>query len=430
MSTAEPVPLPGVQGVDIDQTAMRGHVIEPRHVMGTITDTNPQHGDLPSAAQLAGLTGTHLDIAAFGAKLHTILQNSVVGYTMQLRKGGVPVQTRLWNWAKKPADGGLGWTLDRQIHIASVSKLITAMAMTKLLDDKHLSYDAPIINCLPTYWTKGSGVEKITFRHLMTHTSGFVTGSTQGATFSMMKTFVGQKVNNVGTMYNYENMNYSLCRILIPVINGNIAANTTFPPIPFGDPNPKDDSNWDYITIQAYDQYVRKAIFVPAGVTKATLGHPTDAALAYGFPLSGSGWNSGDLSTTCGGDGWHMSVNEVLNIMGTFRRTGTILAKDRAQAMLDNSFGVDGPVTLTTPAGTLYNKNGYWGDALPGRAEQCVAYFLPEDMELIVVANSPIGLSGTVTTLRDTGTNVYLSHLTTTLASSTAEAAAPTGDSG
>ena len=60
------------------------------------------------------------------------------------------------------------------MHLASGSKLITAMAVTKLLDSHGISPDAPIAPWLPAYWQKGPGVERIISRQLLTHTSGLV----------------------------------------------------------------------------------------------------------------------------------------------------------------------------------------------------------------------------------------------------------------
>src|SRR5262249_9469998 len=71
---------------------------------------------------------------------------------------------------------------------------------------------------------------------------------------------------------------------------------------------------------------------------------------------------------------WHMSVDELLNVMGAFRRQGTILSPAQAQTMLDNGFGVD--VANATPLGTRYNKNGLWQDGA-GHTEQNLAYFRP-----------------------------------------------------
>jgi CubicO group peptidase (beta-lactamase class C family) len=195
--------------------------------------------------------------------------------------------------------------------------------------------------------------------------------------------------------YHYENLNYGLCRILLATINGNL-------PPSF----PGDDQLWDLLTITAYLQYAEARVLGPAGATGATLDHPPDSALAYYWPDPLDGWNSGNLAAVCGGAGWHMSIDELLDVMGTFRRKGTILSQKAAQTMLDSEFGVD--LFEDTPAGRLYNKNGRW-TLNKAQTEQALAYFLPEDMELAVYANSQIAQPPKF--FRDVVTNIYLGHL-------------------
>ena len=75
------------------------------------------------------------------------------------------------------------------MHIASCSKLITAIAMTRTLAAHNLPATTKIIDYLPGYWTKGPNIDKITFAELMTHTSGFrVTGSDMS--FPTMKALI------------------------------------------------------------------------------------------------------------------------------------------------------------------------------------------------------------------------------------------------
>ena len=82
-----------------------------------------------------------------------------------------------------------------RMHIASCSKLITAIAMTRTLAAHNLPASTPIIDYLPTYWAKGPNIDKITFAQLMTHTSGFrVTGS--DTFYRIMKTQVAAGVTN------------------------------------------------------------------------------------------------------------------------------------------------------------------------------------------------------------------------------------------
>jgi hypothetical protein len=165
------------------------------------------------------------------------------------------------------------------------------------------------------------------------------------------------------------------------------------------------DGHWDSITLSAYAADVEQHLFNPAGVNGPTFTHPDPDALAYAFP-SGAGWNSGDLTADAGGTSWHTSLEELLDVMGCFRRQGSIMSPAAAQTMLDNGFGID--VIESTPLGTLYNKNGLWRSGAM-QTEQSLAYFLPRDTELVVLANSPIGAADKF--FRDLVTGIYLNNI-------------------
>jgi CubicO group peptidase (beta-lactamase class C family) len=167
----------GIQGITIDDAAVRAHVIQPAHVMSA-RSSRWLEDELPHATALqlphppAG-AAPYFDVDGFGKALHAALKDSVVGYCLRLQQNNSTIYTLIWNWAQTPADNSEGWATNVHIHVASCGKLITAIAMTRLLINKNISYDAPTITHLPTYWAKGSNINKITFRHLMTHRSGF-----------------------------------------------------------------------------------------------------------------------------------------------------------------------------------------------------------------------------------------------------------------
>jgi hypothetical protein len=92
--------------------------------------------------------------------------------------------------------------------------------------------------------------------------------------------------------------------------------------------------------------------------------------------------------------------------MDAFRRKGSIMSTPQAQSMLDNGFGVD--LVMPTPLGNLYNKSGWWGNE-GGQVEQSLAYFLPHDMELVLLANSPVASPAQF--LRDIVTNIYTENI-------------------
>src|SRR5258708_17193881 len=265
------------------------------------------------------------------------------------------------------------------MHIASCSKLITTISITKNLAAHNRPACNKINNFLPDYWAKGPNIDKITFAQLLTHTSGFrMAGS--DTFFPIMKSSAAAGVTNANLgVYSYQNMNFSICRILIPVMNGTIPANTTFPP-------PLEDNSWDFVTLSAYAADVEQHLFQPAGVSGPTFTHPDPDALGYAFPV-GAGWNSGDLTADAGGTSWHMSVNELLDVMGCFRRQRSIMSPAAAQKMLDDGLGID--VIESTPLGTLYNKNAR-GPSGAKHTEQSLPYLLHPDIELAGLANSPI----------------------------------------
>ena len=391
------ITLPG--NLVIDQAAALAHVMQPPNTQGVISSRGLQEGitKFTTPAILPGAT-LALNVDGFVAALNTALAANTAGYVMQLRQHGQPIASAQVNWAKEPADGSEPWDQTVRMHIASCSKLITAIAMTRTLAAHNLPPSTKIINYLPSYWEKGPNIDQITFAELMTHRSGFrVNGSDMSYPTMKAQVAAGVTTANLGT-YSYQNMNFGICRILLPVMNGTIPAGTTFPPA-------TEDQQWDLTTVTAYAAYCAQYLFQPAGVSGPTLTHPAADALAYAFP-TGAGWNSGDLTTESGGAGWHMSVDDLLDIMGCFRRQGTIMSPAAAQTMLDNSFGID--LIQSTSLGTLYNKNGLW-ESGAGQTEQSLAYFLPSDMELVVLANSPIGTAGQF--FRDVVTNIYLNNI-------------------
>jgi hypothetical protein len=358
----------------------------------------------PFKLPLPGGLPYNLDIPHFQSALDMALKNNaVIGYVAELRQHGAVLFVNTWQFARRPQEltGAGAWTEEEPMHLASVSKLITAMAMMVLfhkLDrdpitrrwDIHPSWNRRISTYLPDYWQKGPNIENITF-------------------------VIAAGSNGLGT-YNYQNVNYALCRILLPVLNGDIDQGA-------------DSSTWDSKTQTAYATFVQDKVFLPCNVTGATLVAQPSFALAYsGDPADTAlGWDSGgNLAPSCGCDGWHLSVDQLLQVMGEFRRGDNILPGVHAQAMLDLGFGVDPlktdpsaplPAGLSTPAGNVYCKPGDWHNN--GQDLQTLAYFLPLDMELVVFVNSTVnGLNAgqqPTNLFRTLVTQAYLDNLTQVL---------------
>jgi hypothetical protein len=407
-----------VKGVAIDAQMVRSYASRPASVTSAVSDHGSEGSRVlfeprPPIPEL-----TVLDVPAFGAALEAALEGNVAGYVAQLRQIGQPILTQEWQFAKRPQDGSELWTPDVQLHVASVSKLMTAMAMTRLMGELNISPDAQIIDYLPDYWVKGPNIEYIVFRNVLDHTSGL--SAPDIISFSVIQNAIANGVSldltadhHLG-LYCYQNVDYALCRILLAVMNGNVSRSLDWGSFP-------NDVVWDFATIGSYNGYLQANVFQPSAVVGATLDHPAATGLAYAEPNDpGPGWNSGNLQEGCGPYAWHLSVDQVLDVMGEFRRGGGILTPEAALAMLENGFGIDPFVTykcatpgtptppwgLATQAGVVYCKNGGWQNN--GNIEQALAYFLPQDMELVVLANSP-----TPSFFRDIVTQAYLDNLIT-----------------
>ena len=329
-------------------------------------------------------TKPKLNESAFCTAIHTILKENTTGYILHLRKNGNLTHNLVWQWAQTSSDKNDSWTESTRMHVASVSKLLTAIGMVKALDSKNISYDTPISNYLPEYWNKGNKINQITFRHLLTNKSGFSTGSSE-SNYTFMKNRVAMGVAFVGG-YDYENMNFGLCRILMPILLGDMPKSANFMP----SNSSLNDKIWDAVSLQHYTNYMQDKVFEPAGVNNA--GYEPlpgkNNALAYDFPHKNKkGWNSGDLASMAGGAAWRLSIKEVLDVLHHARRRNTILPSSKFEYLLENKFGID--QQIDTAAGKLYNKNGGWTTA--GQKEQCVVYILPDNQELAVFVNSPIG---------------------------------------
>jgi CubicO group peptidase (beta-lactamase class C family) len=380
---------------NISKEEVLRHNISPQHTrnvpMETVDEAREKRFPIEVPAWPPGPPGPpgsapHLDLGAFGLRIYNALKDKVVGYILQIRQHGNLVHVGSWNWAQTPADKNLGWNENTQMHIASVSKFLTAVGMVKCLDDHGKSYkgEDKIVDYLPEYWRPGKNVNLITFRHLLTNRSGFKSvPPSSDSDYTFMKNMVEAGVSSVGS-YDYENMNFGLCRILLPVVAGDLNRNVSY-----GSTPEANDQAWDFLTIYKYVGYMLSKVLSPAGAETANCEptHIGPYALAYPWPNDGqNGWNSGNLKTMLGGAGWRLTAKQLLGVMDHVRRKNTIIDQSKTEYMLDNYFGID--QIISTPAGKLYNKNGGWGGY---RKEQCVAYFLPNDMELALFVNSHFG---------------------------------------
>lgn len=337
----------------------------------------------------------YLDIPEFTLDLHNTLAPNVNGYAMRIRMNGQTIITMQWNWARNPnpADApAAGWNMNRRMHIVSLSKFMTTIGLVHLLKAKGIDTDDKIISYLPNYWTPGPNVGLINFEDLMNHLSGLDTNGSSSSSWATMQSIVqgGVTASDVGSTSNYENMNFGILRILIATIGGFI-----HPAANFGSES-NNDILWNAITASAYNSYMQANVFNPVGAFPVLTKSPS-TALAHRYDASGTGWNTSSFVTTPGGVGWHMTINEVLDVARALR-IGQIVGGLDALTILNQSWGLNSPLSgFDTDAGRLYYKPGRWTDnsnPAVARTEQCLLMMMPDNMEIVVFVNSEIGAGG------------------------------------
>jgi CubicO group peptidase (beta-lactamase class C family) len=224
--------LDQIRGVDIDEAAVRAHVMWPDYLLEVTSDRGREGVPFkyvfrPPPLPLPAFY--RFDATGFISALKEQLTGSVAGYSIRLTENGSTIGLADRNWAKEPRDGSGNWTPGTRMHVASLSKIVTAIAMTRLLGEAVILPSTPIIDYLPGYWVKGPNVDQITFAELMTHRSGLAFGATNSRSdFEWMKSQISAGTTHRG-QYSYQNMNFGLCRILLATINGNIPVDWTLP---------------------------------------------------------------------------------------------------------------------------------------------------------------------------------------------------------
>ncbi|QIM19945.1 beta-lactamase family protein [Phycicoccus sp. HDW14] len=326
-----------------------------------------------------------LDPPGFGRDLVGTLEGSCTGYVLRVAVAGAPGLTHQSGRARTAPDGDLYWTVDARMHVASVSKLVTAMAARKALADTNTPAATEIWPYLPFYWSRGPSLDKVTFEMLLTHRSGFFNPVTDLADYGELKAqaargaLLGVPLGDA----TYQNVNFGMFRVLIPVLTGAVDQTLTVP----GGTEDDNDRLWEALTIQGYHDYVQDNVFGPAGVTGAATAGAPGNVLAYRWPMPQGGWNSGDLSATSATTGWHVTAHELVGVLDAFTGGAMVPRKD-AWAMLERGWGVDR--SGRTDAGPYFLKAGRW-ESTTNQLEQAVAGWLPGGLPFALLVNSKVG---------------------------------------
>jgi D-alanyl-D-alanine carboxypeptidase len=316
------------------------------------------------------------------------------GYSLVITKNGQVLDTASSGWAYRYS-GNNGYApmhVKQEMQVASVTKTITAVAIIQLLKKNNLSINSKISSYVPAYWNAKQAIKDLTFRELMTHSSGLTESS---HSWDSIRATVARGLDNPAKPAGvYANINFSIFRAIIPylidkeeaVSRDNSLGNAAF-------------ESW--LSAQ-YIQYVQQNIFTPIGMSN--VGCTPSATTAMGFNECAT--NAGvcgvvtmtptDQSNAAGGAGYFMSAWELARFMVYLRHTNNILDATQRSMMDNNLLGWDANDSWMTERGPSYGKGGAWfndsnnsgnndaGDA--GMQSMVIKY--PGNIEVVLFVNS------------------------------------------
>jgi CubicO group peptidase (beta-lactamase class C family) len=151
---------------------------------------------------------------------------------------------------------------DSVFLVASLTKPATCTAVVQLIGQGRLSLDTPVHTLLPRF--TGGGREKVTVRHLLTHTSGLPDGIPENQEFRRRHAPLSEFADRMcelellfepGTSISYQSAGINLLGSIVQLVSG-----------------------------QALPVYLRENVFGPLGMRDTTLGIASDRAKGREVP--------------------------------------------------------------------------------------------------------------------------------------------------
>jgi len=225
---------------------------------------------LKNTCMMLGLTGALLtacekpddfvnkgfDVDLFAKKLKESFEDKTVGYAFAIAKDGKIARYDNGGLARRGIDQPeIEYQATTRQGIGSCSKTITALAVLQALEDKGLNENAYLWELLPPSWNIPQANRNITVGHLLAHKAGLTHfGFTYAALRKCMQT-PSTGFGDDASFYDYDNVNFLMCRVLLPCI---VQGKSAF--------EGKSDIDTDEAVSQFFRSYVRERIFKVAGL--------------------------------------------------------------------------------------------------------------------------------------------------------------------
>jgi CubicO group peptidase (beta-lactamase class C family) len=329
-----------------------------------------------------------VDWARFERELRNRLDGNVVGYAFAIARDGAIMRSGAGGRRRLGIDGGAqNFTTATRAQTASAAKTINAAAIVKALHDRGLSVDAKVRPFLPSCLKLGQSMSTLTFRHILSHTSGLPRVSCNGGSpyDCLVRMLAEGRTQSFDVTYNTHA--YDLLRWLVPLAEDTPKWKQIF--------ERADCKNKEGVLNRRVSErfafYVAEKVLAPAGA-RAYYNPPDTFSLNYDFADQTKRGEAprADFFQRAGSGKLTMSVVDYVRFLTALER-GQILPKARVDAMkgsAGNRLGFDGSWNGQAPGGYVWKNGGCPDFANRGRGCATAAMIFPSGIVAYVATNS------------------------------------------
>ena len=310
-----------------------------------------------------------VDFARMATLIDQAVRNRVVGFGFAVAKNDAVVAEGAGGWRRLGQDDptgrnqALAFNVTTQNEAASSSKLVTAAMLIRTLEELGISLDAKVAGAVPTCWTRGPGITNtmggLTWKQLLNHTSRLTRPSAcddnpyECLRRSIAAGRIGPATDSNGNARQYQNINYTVLRYLIPTLRDKAAVNAIFAKygcrVELG-------SKINAEVSERFRRYVSDEVLAPLGI-QGSFEPVTEFAIRYDFSRpndKGIRPSYKDI-LEAGSGGMKWSAREFAKFLAALE-TGKIVSQSSLRTMRSELLGYDS--VIDGAAGDYPWKNG------------------------------------------------------------------------
>lgn len=332
------------------------------------------------------------NIDLFNQNIQNTLNTNFVGYAYLINQNGQAKHSNTFgNWNQNQ-NSIIPANLNTPIYLASVNKLIMAVAILKAMDIHGTGaadmLNKPIEPYLPQSWNRHPNMNLLTFRDVLTHRTGYTINSAEDnnndydSNYQDLAQMFTDASASTNSQYYYSNCNYGLLRYLLA---GIIGTNIGLP-----------SQENDVVTQDTYISFLNNEIFSKIGMKPARTNPSNVRYYNVNDNNFVRGWNIGTRSENLGAGGLYMSVTDLARFLAYLKHTNYVLEENSKTLLFLNFAGLSDlgdPIINPTQGdhGTYFTKGGSLinnTNTSLGQGTRNIVMLFPNNVEIAILSNS------------------------------------------